>query len=65
MKKVLGRKQNIDNLSWLEAMVHIEEYVTRPELDELVGQTIEEIKATVGDKHAAYAWSAGKAVDAW
>lgn len=60
MKKVLGRKQNIDNLSWLAAMEHIEEYVTRPELDALVDQTVAEIKETVGEKHAAYAWSAGK-----
>lgn len=60
MKTVLGRKQNIDNSAWIEAMEHIEEYVSRPELDDLVMRTISEICDVVGDRKAAYAWSAGK-----
>lgn len=60
MKKVLGRKQNIKNSDWIEAMEHIEEYVTRPELDALVEKTVSSIKKATDGKKAAYAWSAGK-----
>lgn len=60
MIKKLGRKQSIDNACWIDAMEHIEEYVSRPELDELTGKTVDEIKRITADKKAAYAWSAGK-----
>lgn len=60
MKKVLGKKQRISNSEWLEAMEHIEEYITKPELDALVDQTIAEIKKATAGHKAAYAWSAGK-----
>lgn len=60
MQKVLGKKQRIQNQDWLSAMEHIEEYVSMAELEELTVKTITEIKETVGDKKAAYAWSAGK-----
>lgn len=56
----LGKKQRISNDAWLEAMEHIEELVSREEIDELAAQTVAEIKETVGDKKAAYAWSGGK-----
>lgn len=60
MKKVLGRKQNIKNSDWIEAMEHIEEYVSKEELDSLVEETISNIRKTTEGKRAAYAWSAGK-----
>lgn len=60
MQKVLGKKQRIKNEEWISAMERIEEYVSRLELEELVEKTVSEIKETVGDKKAAYAWSAGK-----
>ena len=56
----LGRKQSISNDAWLEAVATIESAVSRRELDDLVAVTIEDIRATVGQKKAAYAWSAGK-----
>lgn len=56
----LGRKQSINNDAWLEAVATVEKAVPRDELDALVSVTIEDIKATVGGKRAAYAWSAGK-----
>jgi len=60
MEKVLGRKQNIDNEKWKEVFYNIEQYVSRPELDALVNETVEEIKTNTAGKKAAYAWSGGK-----
>ncbi len=56
----LGRKQSIKNDAWLEAMAHIEETVSRKDLDEMVGRTVEDIRAKAAGRSAAYAWSAGK-----
>lgn len=56
----LGRKQSISNDAWLEAVATIESAVSRRELDDLVAVTVEDIRATVSKKKAAYAWSAGK-----
>ncbi|MBZ4647685.1 MAG: hypothetical protein JG777_3174 [Clostridia bacterium] len=60
MKTVLSKKQSISNEDWIQAMSHIEEYVTKEELDLLTAITVDEIKKTVAGKKAAYAWSAGK-----
>lgn len=60
MKKNLGKKQSISNDAWIEAMDHIEELVTKAELDELVQDTIKDIQGVTAGKRAAYAWSAGK-----
>lgn len=60
MEKVLGKKQKISNLQWIEVFENIEKYVTRLELDELVNKTLEEIKRNTAGKKTAYAWSAGK-----
>lgn len=56
----LGRKQNISNEAWLEAMANIEATVTRKELDELTEKTIEDTRDKIAGKNAAYAWSGGK-----
>lgn len=56
----LGRKQSINNDAWLEAVATVEKAVPRDEMNALVSVTIEDIKATIGGKRAAYAWSAGK-----
>lgn len=56
----LRRKQSISNDAWLEAVATVEKAAPRDELDALVSVTIEDIRATVGSKRAAYAWSAGK-----
>lgn len=60
MNKVLGRKQSIKNSEWLEAVKNIEDLVSKQELDERIGKTIEDIKAKVVNKKAAFAWSGGK-----
>ena len=56
----LGRKQRTRNDAWLSAMDNIEDAVSRQELDDLSGKTIEAIQNTTADKKAAYAWSGGK-----
>ena len=33
MKKVLGKKQRISNISWQDAVEHIEEYVSKKGMD--------------------------------
>ena len=58
--KPLGRKQSIKNDDWLEATKHIEETVSKSEIDELAVETISQITNFVKDKNAAYAWSGGK-----
>lgn len=60
MKHVLGRKQRISNDLWIDTMKHIEEYISRDELDELTDKTIEDIKKATKGKTAAFAWSGGK-----
>lgn len=60
MKKVLGRKQSMDNTRWLDAIADIENLVSREEVSEAVSAVISEIKKTVKGKKAAYAWSGGK-----
>ena len=56
----LGRKQNIKNDAWLEAVANIEATVSRAELDALVEITVADIREKTSGKAAAYAWSAGK-----
>ena len=41
----LGRKQNISNDAWLEAVASIEQAVSREELDALTASTVEDIRA--------------------
>ena len=41
MKKILGKKQSIQNEEWLKARKCIEELVSREELDEKVRSTAE------------------------
>ena len=56
----LGRKQNISNDAWLEAVAAIEQTVSREELDALTASTVEDIRATTEGERTAYAWSGGK-----
>ena len=56
----LGRKQNISNQAWLDAVATIEDTISREQLDELTAATVEDIRATVEGKRTSYAWSAGK-----
>lgn len=58
--KPLAKKQTMSNDMWLEAMRNIEDIVSKEELDLAVNTVIEQIRKTVGEKSAAYAWSAGK-----
>ncbi len=60
MKSILGRKQSIRNEDWLKAMEHIEDLISRDELEEKVSATVQEIQKMTNGKKAAYAWSAGK-----
>lgn len=60
MKKVLGKKQSVNNTAWIEALNNIEELVMRDELDELVQSTVNDIRKAIAGKKAAYSWSAGK-----
>lgn len=56
----LGRKQNIKNDAWIAAMADIESAVSKDEIEELAGKTVEDIRAKTTGKNAAYAWSGGK-----
>lgn len=58
---MLGRKQSVrNNEDWKEALLHIEDTVSKKELDSLVKKTVKDIKEKCKGKKAAYAWSAGK-----
>lgn len=58
---MLGRKQSVrKNEDWKNALDHIEETVSKKELDSLVKKTVKDIKEKCKGKKAAYAWSAGK-----
>ena len=56
----LGKKQNIKNSDWLNAVADIENIISKKELDKKVKETVAEIKRKVKGKKAAFAWSAGK-----
>lgn len=56
----LRRKQRMTNVEWIEAVAHIEELVSREEIDNLASETVAEIQSSTGNKKAAYAWSGGK-----
>ena len=57
---MLGRKQSVrNNEDWKNALDHIEETVSKKELDSLVKKTVKDIKEKCKGKKAAYAWSAG------
>lgn len=60
MKRVIGRKQSSDNAIWLHAMAHIEELITKKEVDSYTDWALERIRDAVRGKEAAYAWSGGK-----
>ena len=56
----LTRKQSSSNKDWIEAVATIEQAVPRAVLDELVKNTVSEIRQTAGNREATYAWSGGK-----
>lgn len=57
---MIGRKQNAKNEAWTEAAKHIEELVSRADLDAIVEKTVADIQEVTIGKNTAYAWSAGK-----
>lgn len=57
---MLGKKQNISNDKWLEAMSKIEQTITREEIEDLTAVTIKDIHKHVKGIKPAYAWSGGK-----
>ena len=60
MKRVLGRKQSMDNDRWREALDNIEDLITRDELNTAVATAEESIRETTNGRKVAYAWSGGK-----
>ena len=60
MKRILGRKQNSTDERWKEAVKHIEELVTRDELETAVATALKSIKDIASTGNTAYAWSGGK-----
>ncbi len=60
MKHFLGRKQTSSNADWLYALDHIEELISRSEVEALASQAIDDIRAAAAGKRVAYAWSGGK-----
>lgn len=57
---VLGKKQRMTHEAFLDVFRNVERHVSRVELDDLIGQTVAEIRATCAGKRAAFAWSGGK-----
>lgn len=57
---MLGRKQNISNAEWLNAMKDIESIISKKELDKKVKSTVADIKKKTKGKKSAFAWSGGK-----
>lgn len=60
MTPFLGRKQSSRNADWQYAFDHIEELISRDEVERYSTEAISEIKTATAGKHAAYAWSGGK-----
>lgn len=56
----LKRKQQLDNHTWQEATDTIENVVPPEDLDNLIDQTVDEIKATARSQKVGVAWSGGK-----
>lgn len=60
MVKYLGRKQSSKNSDWLYALEHIEELISKSEVDALEEKAVADIKAAAAGQKTAYAWSGGK-----
>jgi len=56
----LGKKQREDNDYWNEVWQHIEEVITRQEVDHVIEATLAEIDQVIGKQDVAYGWSGGK-----
>lgn len=57
---MLGRKQNINNDEWIEAILNIESTISRDEIERLTESALCDIKKHINGMRAAYAWSGGK-----
>ena len=60
MTPYLGRKQTSRNADWLYAVEHIEDLISRQEVDEYAAKAITHIQTVTAGRRAAYAWSGGK-----
>ncbi|MBO6269392.1 MAG: phosphoadenosine phosphosulfate reductase family protein [Clostridium sp.] len=60
MKQVLGRKQTSKNEDWIWAFKHIEELITREEVETYAKASLDEMRQATAGKRVAYAYSAGK-----
>lgn len=60
MTGTLGRKQRIKNSDWIEVLGKIEQLISRTELNQLVNDTVKEIREKTVGKNVAFAWSGGK-----
>lgn len=60
MKQYLGRKQTSKNADWLYAVDHIEELISRDEVEQFASDALSEIRTATSGKKAAYAYSGGK-----
>lgn len=60
MRQYLGRKQTSKNEDWLYAFEHIEDLISRQEVNQYAESAVAEIREVTSGKTAAYAYSAGK-----
>lgn len=60
MRLVLGKKQNMRNDMWLDVFWHIEDYVSREELEPIVRDTLDKAEAALSGKRCMFGWSGGK-----
>ena len=60
---MLGRKQAMtpeDETKWWDVVNHIEDYVSRAEVETATAEALDRIATVTAGKNAAYAWSGGK-----
>lgn len=61
----LGRKQRLTQADWVRAQAHIARHVSSQQVDDLVGHTVEAVRAAITERgyrpaRLAYGWSGGK-----
>lgn len=57
---VLKRKYQDTNENWFRVWNHIEDYITKEEIDKKIEETVQRARKVVFNKRCGYAWSGGK-----
>lgn len=60
IKPILGKKQTENNDRFAHVWAHIQKYVSKDHIDNLIDKTVQETKDTIQGKKCGYGWSGGK-----